>query len=190
MHVKQAESEQWAMIEPPATSSLPCGVFVDNCLICPYKVPVLLRNETGHVITLPTNCVIAELATVDHVVPYRRPQENHDQETSVSCSDQQQSTGKKPTLNFDLASSPIPKEWKHRVNKKLNTFSDVFSHHDLDFGHATKVQHHINLKDEALFKQRSRPIHPHDFEAVKKHLTTLLDAGIIRESESVKRTVK
>lgn len=189
VHVKQAESEQWAMIESPATSSLPGGVFVDNCLISlpkhgSYKVPVLLRNETGHDITLPTNCVIAELATVDHVVPYRRPQENHNQETSVSCSAQQQSTGKKPTLSFDFGSSPIPEEWKRRVNKKLNTFSDVFSHHDLDFGHATKVQHHINLKDEAPFKQRSRPIHPHDFEAVKKHLTTLLDAGIIRESES------
>lgn len=66
----------------------------------------------------------------------------------------------------------------------MNTFSDVFSHHELDFGHTTKVQHHINLKDETPFKQRSRPIHPNDFEAVKKHLGELLDAGVIRESES------
>lgn len=66
----------------------------------------------------------------------------------------------------------------------LNGFSDVFSHHDLDFGHVTEVQHHIKLKDETPFKHRSCPIFPQDFEAVKKHLQTLLDAGIIRESES------
>lgn len=40
------------------------------------------------------------------------------------------------------------------------------------------------MKDETPFKQRSRPIHPDDYEAVKKHLQALLEAGIIRESES------
>lgn len=59
-------------------SSLPGGVFVDCCLITvpkhtPYKVPVLLRNETNHDITLPSNCVIAELFTPDNVVPHLSP---------------------------------------------------------------------------------------------------------------------
>ena len=40
------------------------------------------------------------------------------------------------------------------------------------------------MKDETPFKQKSRPIHPNDYEAVRKHLQTLLDAGVIRESES------
>lgn len=31
---------------------------------------------------------------------------------------------------------------------------------------------------------KSRPIHPNDYEAVRKHLKTLLDAGVIQESES------
>uniref|UniRef100_A0A3P8S9L5 ribonuclease H n=1 Tax=Amphiprion percula TaxID=161767 RepID=A0A3P8S9L5_AMPPE len=61
---------------------------------------------------------------------------------------------------------------------------EVFAHHDLDFGRTSQVKHHINLHDNTPFKHRARPIHPHDIEAVRKHLQELLDAGVIRESES------
>lgn len=183
------DQEQWALLEQPATSSLPGGVFVDCCLITlpkhgSYKVPVLLRNETNHDIILPSNCVIAELVRPDCIIPNHFPERKNDQHINVNCSTQQQNMGPTSSLNFDFGTSSLPEEWKHRITKTLNTFSDVFSHNDFDFGHATKVQHHINLKDETPFKQRSQPIHPHDFKAVKKHLRSLLDAGIIKESES------
>lgn len=145
---------------------------------------MVLRNETNHDITLPTNCVIAELVAPDRIIPNPLPREKNDQPITVNCSVQQQNTDTESSLNFDFGTSPLPEGWKHRITQTLNTFSDVFSHSDLDFGHATKVQHHINLKDGTPFKQRSRPIHPHDFEAVKKHLRALLDAGVIKESES------
>lgn len=61
---------------------------------------------------------------------------------------------------------------------------EVFAHHDLDFGHTTQVKHHIKLQDQSPFKQRARPIHPQDVDAVRKHLRELLDAGVISESES------
>ncbi|KAG1925421.1 interleukin-1 receptor accessory protein-like 1-A [Pimephales promelas] len=61
---------------------------------------------------------------------------------------------------------------------------DVFAQHDLDFGRTDKVAHNIKLSDETPFKQRARPIHPQDIEAVRKHIQELLDAGVIRESES------
>lgn len=48
------------------------------------------------------------------------------------------------------------------------------------------MKHHIHLHDQTPFKERSRPIHPiGDREAVRQHLRELLDAGIIRESESL-----
>lgn len=59
----------------------------------------------------------------------------------------------------------------------------MFACNENDFGHATGDEHHINLKDDAPFKQRSRPIHPKDYEAVRKHLRMLLDAGVICELE-------
>lgn len=61
---------------------------------------------------------------------------------------------------------------------------EVFAHHDLDFGQTDKVRHRIKLTNESPFKLRARPIHPQDIEAVPKHIQELLDAGVIRESES------
>lgn len=61
---------------------------------------------------------------------------------------------------------------------------EVFSQHDLDFGHTKKVKHHIKLSEETPFKYRARPIHPCDVDTVGKHLQELLDSGVIRELES------
>lgn len=74
--------------------------------------------------------------------------------------------------------------WKERIQNKLNEISNVFSHHDLDFGCTDKVNHHIKLHDTTPFKHRARPIHPQDIEAVRQHLRDLLESGVIRESES------
>lgn len=61
----------------------------------------------------------------------------------------------------------------------------MYSHCMIWFiNHTDKVKHHINLRDNTPFKQRARPIHPQDVNAVRRHLKELLDAGVIRESES------
>lgn len=193
IHGNPVNTEKCALLEQPSRSTLPGGVFVDCCLISlpehgSHKIPVLLRNETEHDIILPTNCVIADLTVVDSIIKNHPSSDVNGQKTVVDCATQQAddkcTTDKKgPPKNFDFGTS-LPDEWKERMTRKLNNFSDIFAQHDLDFGHATKIQHHIKLKDETPYKQRSRPIHPRDYEAVKKHLQTLLDAGIIRESES------
>ncbi|KAL1255505.1 hypothetical protein QQF64_013566 [Cirrhinus molitorella] len=90
----------------------------------------------------------------------------------------------KSVITFDFADSPLSQEWKDRVSKKLNDMSDVFAQHNLDFGRTSKVKHRIKLYDETLFKQRARPIHPHDLAAVRQHLQELKQSGVIRESES------
>ncbi len=180
-------SETWALLEQPSESVLPGGVFVDNCLVnlprrSPFKVPVYFRNETDHNIILPNNCIVAEL-----IIPLKlidNPCMREEKQAATSCSSQQVRTSD-PKLQFDFGQYPLSADWRERIVQKLNSFSDVFSQHDLDFGHATKLKHHIKLKDETLFKQWARTIHPRDFEAVKKHLQTPVDAGIIRESESL-----
>lgn len=188
MCVNSVNTEKYALVEQPSRSTLPGGVFVDCCLISlpehgSNKLPVILRNETEHDIILPTNCVIAELVVADTVIENHHPVDGDGQKTVIDCSSHQ-TRQNCPGKKFDFGTS-LSEEWKERVTQKLSTFSDIFAQHDLDFGHATKIQHHIKLKDETPFKQRSRPIHPHDYEAVKKHLQTLLDAGIIRESVTI-----
>ncbi|KAJ7991580.1 hypothetical protein DPEC_G00285340 [Dallia pectoralis] len=78
----------------------------------------------------------------------------------------------------------MPEEWKIRIRDKLNSIPGIFALDELSFGHTTAVKHTIRLQDETPFKERSRPIHPSDREAVRQHLRELLDASVIRESES------
>lgn len=177
-NIDNVNNEKCLLLEQPTMSSLPGGIFVECCLInvprdSPYKIPVVVRNESDRDICLPVRSVIGELSAVKEIVPTKN---------TASCTSQ---TNNQPSsnLNFDFGES-LPEEWKDRMTDKLNTFSDIFSHHDLDYGHATKVEHSIKLKDETPFKQRPRPIHPQDYDAVRRHLQSLLEAGIIRESQS------
>lgn len=87
-------------------------------------------------------------------------------------------------LTFDFTDSPLSVEWKERITRKLNSVSDAFALSDLDFGHTTEIKHRICLSDPTPFKHRPRPIHPSDYEAVRRHLKELQDANIIRDSES------
>lgn len=188
-YIVQAAStkdEAWALLEQPSGSVLPSEVFVDNCLITlpkhsPFKVPVSLRNETDHDIVLPRNCILAELSIPQRIISDSC--KNEQELTAASCFSLQRQTSDHD-LQFDFRESPLPQQWRDRITQRLNSFSDVFSHHELDFGHTTKIKHCIKLMDPTPFKQRPWQIHPQDFEAVKKHLQTLAEAGIIRESES------
>lgn len=174
-------AEKWAVMEPPSTYSLPGGILVTCSLLtlptrAPYRLPVVLTNETQHDILLPQRSVLAELNAIQEVLP-----------TECKTKDPSPDPPKPPpasTPSINFADSPIPTEWKERIEQELRNMPDVFSQHDLDYGKTGKVKHHISLHDETPFKQRARPIHPQDIQAVRKHLHELLDAGIIRESES------
>lgn len=169
--------DRWAVVEPPSTSTLPGGILVSRCVLTipshtPYRLPVILKNETSHEITIPNNRVIAELHSVQSV---------------TSDSAKAPDVNKKPNQSRNLTFSfgeMLPVEWQERISTKLNDIPEVFAQHDLDFGHTQAVKHHIKLHDETPFKHKARPIHPQDLEAVRKHLRELVDAGVIRESES------
>lgn len=170
-----APASQYAVQHPD--SGLPGGLCVSSCLVViptrsPHQVPVMVRNESEQDIHIPPSTIIAELGAYECIVS-----EQH--VTSPSAQDLQSNP-----LNFNFGESPLSLEWKERITTKLQAMSNVFSHHDLDFGCTSHVKHHINLHDSTPFKHRARPIHPQDIEAVRKHLRELLDAGVIRESES------
>uniref|UniRef100_A0A672FGV6 Gypsy retrotransposon integrase-like protein 1 n=1 Tax=Salarias fasciatus TaxID=181472 RepID=A0A672FGV6_SALFA len=134
----------------------------------PHIVPVVVTNESEQDVCISPFLVIAELGTYECTVS-----DHH----VVSESSQ-------IPLAFNFGDSPAPSEWRERLTAKLKAIPEVFAHHALDFGCTSHVKHHINLSDNTPFKHRARPIHPHDIEAVRKHLQELLDAGVIRESES------
>uniref|UniRef100_A0A8C1X488 ribonuclease H n=1 Tax=Cyprinus carpio TaxID=7962 RepID=A0A8C1X488_CYPCA len=171
-----APASQYAVVQHP-DSGLPGGLCVSSCLVAmttrfPYQVPVMVRNELEQDIYIPPSTIIAELGAYECIVS----------EQHVTSSSAPGTNG--TPLVFNFGESPLPLEWKERITTKLNAMSNVFSQHDMDVGSASHVKHHINLHDNTPFKHRARPIHPQDIEAVRKHLRELLDAGVIRESES------
>ena len=189
-YVKVDTPSDCVMVEQPQSSALPGGVFVECCLVTlprhrPHKLSVWMRNENEHDVTLPSNCVIAELHTPNEI--HDNLPDSNKPADPVKCCAGIPKPAKEPDqsdFTIDFGDSPLSKEWKDRVTCSLYEYRDVFACSETDFGHATKVKHHINLKDDTPFKQRPRPIHPNDYEAVRKHLRTLLDAEVIRESES------
>lgn len=175
VHVSGARSEKWVAGEAPSGSSLPGGLLVASSLCIlpvkrPYRVPVLLRNETQNDITIPLKTVLAEIHAVQQVMRKEHSADSNVPETRK--------------MEFDFGDSPLLPEWKERITKQLNSMPEVFAQHDLEYGHIDKVKHHIRLSDDTPFKHRARSIHPEDVDAVRKRLQELLDSSIIRESES------
>uniref|UniRef100_A0A3B3CR12 Gypsy retrotransposon integrase-like protein 1 n=1 Tax=Oryzias melastigma TaxID=30732 RepID=A0A3B3CR12_ORYME len=167
--------EKTVLLEHPQSSSLPGGLVIKSCLIDlpqhqPCHLPVVVSNETSHSIQIPAQAVLAEISSYQQVISKSQSIKGPATETTSS--------------EYNFKDSPISPEWKQRIITKLNSIPEVFSKHDLDFGKTSKVRHRIKLSDQTPFKQRPRPIHPQDVDAVRTHLKDLLETGIIRESDS------
>lgn len=173
----ELSSDKWVLMESPSETPLPGGLLCTSCLVTlpprtSQKIPVILKNETEHDILVPAKSVIAELHSLQSVIT---------KEAAMGSSNEVEDA---QPFTIDFGDSPIPGEWKKRISEKLWSMPELFALHDLDFGRTDKVMHRIRLQDETPFKHRARPIHPQDYDAVRKHLQELLDAGVIRESES------
>lgn len=173
------QNEKTVVVEHPSSSSLPGGLVVKACVIDlpnqrSFKLPVIVSNISEHDVVIPAGCKLADISTYQCILS-----KQHSVNTSVNTE-----TPQKSSLQFDFGDSPVPPEWKERIVQQLHDMPEVFAQHDLDFGRTSKVAHHIKLSDETPFKQRPRPLHPADVEAVRKHIQERLDAGVIWESES------
>ncbi|XP_025752898.1 uncharacterized protein LOC112841852 [Oreochromis niloticus] len=179
------------LVEPHSQSSLPGGLIFSSYVMsrprqASFKVPILLKNETTHDIILPAHRPLAEISVPLSVSPARsecmnRTGSSEQKHAQCYTTHKVRSSDK---IQFDFGDSPLSNEWKDRIAGKLNSVSDVFARGELDYGHTTVVRHKIRLSDPTPFKQRPRPIHPSDYEAVRLHLEQLCDSNIIRESES------
>lgn len=170
-----ASPGKWALAEHPA-SPLPGGLCVQNSLITlsdqvHTRIPIILCNESDQDVTLQPLSIVADFVITPQIL-------SHTIVTSRSQSE------RPSALKLEFGESPIPPEWKSKIIEKLHKIPEVFALNDMDFGRTDRVNHQIKLHDETPFKHRARPIHPRDIEAVRQHLRDLLEAGIIRESES------
>lgn len=69
VNVSSAHSEKYVIIEQPSASSLPSGLLVTASLVSlptkqPCHLPVVLKNETEHDITIPSKTILADVNAV------------------------------------------------------------------------------------------------------------------------------
>lgn len=141
-----------------------------------FKYPILVKNESACVLRVPTSHIIAHLCLPLSVSPLpstggQNSSKGKAPQTATTTAFCNNISIPKPasTLKFDFTDSPLCEEWRKRVTERLNSMSDVATHY-LDYGHTSAVKHHIRLSDPTPFKQRPRPVHPSDYEAVRLHL--------------------
>lgn len=168
--------EKAVIVDHPTSHALPGGLIVKTCLADlprqrPCQLPVIVTNESDHAVTIPARIIIAETSPFTTIL--NKQHSVHPVQSTTS-----------PPLQYNFGDSPLPAEWKERITHQLNSIPEVFARHDLDFGRTDKVRHRIQLSDPTPCKQRPRPIHPQDVDAVRQHLQELLESGVIRESES------
>lgn len=168
------------MVDASPSTPLPAGVLLQPMVVPSSEVdvdhfPVLVRNESVRETVLPVGTVMGNLCAADPVMPVLPPNTKPKTEEKPKKFD---------ARLLDFGDSPIPKQWKSRLQEKLSERASVFSLHEWDVGLAKGVEHHIRLSDTRPFRERSRRLAPADIEDVRRHLQDLLKAGIIKESRS------
>ena len=184
------------VIEPYSTQSVTCmvrgmtsvtQVVTENCnpnanySVCPRvlkikpnktnKIAVSICNLTGKVLTLQPKssvCQVSEVCVVDNF-------------TNVPCPP---SSSTIHDLGVHIQEDNLSGTQLQQVKGLLNKWKHVFSTGPSDIGSTDILKHKIVLEDPAPFKQPHRRIPPGMYEEVRQHLKEMLEAGVIRESES------
>ena len=169
--------------------SLPLGIDVQTAYATlangSHRVPVVLRNNTEDWLEIKKGVPIARMVTanaipkVTHILPAEKP---HEQFTLTKAERQELLLEKLDLTGLEA----WPKEQAERARSLLKEYHDIFSLDKHDTGHTKATKHKIVLKDPdtSPFKERFHRIPPPQLDEVCAHLKMMLDAGMIRPSNS------
>lgn len=164
--------------EVDEASSTPSGIMVMPTLQTVSekksslsKVKVQVHNLSTHTVTLPAGSILGDIHKVTRA-------------TSMSMSTKASIEEDDDFLQLFTFGSDLSPEEESKVKQLLLKWKPLFSLSDTDLGRTNKVEHKINLSDPTPFKERHRRIPPHLYDEVKTHIQEMLDAQVIRESES------
>ena len=169
--------------------SLPLGIDVQTAYATlangSHRVPVVPRNNTQDWLEIKKGVPIARMVTanavpkVTHVLPTEKP---HEQSTLTEAKRQELLLEKLDLTGLDA----WPKEQAEKACSLLKEYHDIFSLEKHDTGHTKATKHKTVLKDPDTppFKERFHRIPPPQLDEVHAHLKMMLDAGVIRLSNS------
>ena len=169
--------------------SLPLGIDVQTAYATlangSHRVPVILRNNTQDWLEIKKGLPIARMVTanaipkVTHILPAGNP---HEQSTLTEAERQELLLEKLDLTGLEA----WPEEQAEKACSLLREYHDIFSLEKHDMGHTKAAKHKIVLKDPDTppFKERFCRIPPPQLDEVHAHLKMMLDAGVIRPSNS------
>ena len=168
---------------------LPLGIDVQSAYatlaVGSNRVAVVLRNNTRDWIEIGKGTPVARMVATNQVprvidtISAERPKE---QPTLTEAEQQVLLLDK-----LDLSGLEAwPTEQAEKARGLLREYHDIFSLEKHDMGHTKATKHKIILKDPDTppFKEWFRRIPPPQVDEVRKHLKLMLDAGVVRPSNS------
>ena len=132
------------------------------------RIHVELENLTDHEIILPSKSVLCCLQQVNIVPQSTLPTTLSDEEFL-----------KQFTLGINLT-----QEQQEKVRDLLIKWKHLFSTGENDIGKTDLVKHKIELSNQEPFKEAYRRIPPHLYTEVRNHLQDMINADVIRPSNS------
>ena len=140
------------------------------------RIPVRVCNISARPITIQPKSVVCDLHEVKVIRNIDPSFSNPDAEV--------QSTVTLEDLGINLPNDTLTKDQQEKTKDLVGKWKHIFSTGPTDFGFCDLTEHEINLTDETPFKNPYRRIPPAMYEEVREHLKEMLDAGVIRESQS------
>ena len=168
---------------------LPLGIDVQSAYATlstgSNRVAVVLRNNTRDWIEIRKGMPVAHMVAANQVprvidtISADKPKE---QPTLTETERQALLLDK-----LDLSGLEAwPTEQAEKARGLLQEYHDIFSLEKHDMGHTNATKHKIVLKDPDTppFKERFHRIPPPQLDEVREHLKLMLDAGVVRPSNS------
>ena len=149
------------------------------------RVPVVLRNNTKDWLEIKKGTPIARMVAtnlVPRVINAISAKGPHPVSPLTEVEGQDLLLDKLNLSGLDT----WPTEQVEKARGLLKEYHDIFSLEKQDMGHTKAAEHKIVLKDPDTppFKERFRRIPPPQLDEVREHLKLMLDAGVIRPSNS------
>ena len=133
------------------------------------RIPVKICNITAKTLIIKPKALLCEFTkarAVDNLLPDEK------------C------TSVKNTPKVSLDTSKLSQEQVEKFHQVLGKWQHIFCSDTKDIGKTNLVKHKIVLDDPTPFKEPYRWIPPAMFEEVRQHVKEMLQAGVIRESDS------
>ena len=149
------------------------------------RITVVLRNNTQDWVEIKKGVPVPRMVAANEVpkVTNLFSAEQKKEQPTLSETERQDLLLEK----LDLSGLDAwPEEQAEQARSLLKEYHDIFSLEKRDMGHTNATEHKIVLKDPDTqpSKECFRRIPPHQLDEVREHLKLMLDAGVIRPSNS------